>query len=69
MGWVMSKFAINGKEYDIPEGKSIEIRNGKVYVDGEPVDDTPETKHSVITGEIKAESIDLFAGSKETRNE
>lgn len=38
----MSTMRINGKTYNIPNGKSISMINGSVYVDGKLLTDAPD---------------------------
>lgn len=52
----MSRMNINGKNYDIPNGKKIEIKNGKVFVDGKFINEGQLAVGTVkleVTGDIE----------------
>jgi hypothetical protein len=50
---VTNEMTTNGKTYKIPdESKSVRITNGKLFIDGKPVDDSSEVRNSVMTGTV-----------------
>ena len=56
----MNKININGKTYNAPDGCSVSVKNGEVYIDGKLIDDIPSRTYIEITviGDCKEVTTD-----------
>ena len=56
----MNTININGKTYNAPDGCSVSVKNGEVYIDGKLIDDSPSKTHIEITviGDCKEVTTD-----------